>query len=77
MVTLKLIRLTDEEVIYEYHPEDREIFGVISFNRITKEPTLLKDDEEYKSDYRCHAYRRIRDYDGHNDFPETGLVAWY
>lgn len=77
MVTLKLIRLTDEEAVYEYHPEGRELFGVISFNRITKEPTLLKDDGKYKSDYRCHAYRKIRDYDLKGKFENDGLAAWY
>ncbi len=77
MVKIKLIKLTCEEAVYEYYPEGKATFGIISFNRMTKEPSLVKDDGEYRSVYRGHAYHRIKKYDLKGEFKEEDLIAWY
>jgi len=77
VVILKRLLLTDSKVEYAYYPEGKEAYGIISFNLSTKEPTLLKDDGKNNSTYRGQAFKRIKEYDSNDDFPETGLVAWY
>lgn len=47
MVTLKLIELNNDMVIYEYYPEDkREYPGKIALNFKTKERIFMKDSPE-------------------------------
>lgn len=77
MVTLELVSLTKEKVVYKYFPEDENDFGIIQLNRVTKEPTLLKDDSRGNSVYRHHAFSKIRKYDAEGNFPKTGISAWY
>ena len=77
MVIIKKIKVNEEKAVYAYHPEGREDFGIISFDRKTKTPTLIKDAGRIWSVYQGHAFQRIKAYDENNDFHEEGLVAWY
>lgn len=77
MVKLKLLKKTVTEVVYAYYPEGKEAYGIISYNLKTKEPTLLKDDGVYTSEYRGHAYHKIMEYDENGHFEEEGMSAWY
>lgn len=77
MVILKLIKKTESEVIYAYYPEGKAKYGIISYNLKTKEPTLVKDDEAYISEYRGHAYQKIKEFDQNGHFEEEAMSAWY
>lgn len=77
MVTLKKIEVTETTIKYAYYPEGMEDHGIIQLDRETQTPTLLKEDSYNNSNYRCHAYRRMKEYIGKGKFPENGTVAWY
>jgi hypothetical protein len=77
VVILKRLLLTKNKVEYAYYPEGKEDYGIISFDLTTKEPALLKEDGKKSSSYKGQAFKRIKLYDSNNNFPETGLVAWY
>lgn len=79
MVTLKLVELSKDMVIYEYYPEDNKKYpGKIALNLKTKERIFLEDSsEDFGKRYAAHALRRIEEYNLDGEFKKEGLVAWY
>lgn len=79
MVTLKLIELNNDMVIYEYYPEDkREYPGKIALNFKTKERIFMKDSpEDFNRMYASHAIIKVEEYYLNGEFKESGLVAWW
>jgi hypothetical protein len=79
LVTIKLIELTDDRVIYEYFPEDNQKHpGKVALDLKTKERLFLKDStEDFGKRYAAHAIKRIEEYASKKDFKDNDLVAWY
>lgn len=79
MVTLKLIELNDEMVIYEYYPEDNRSYpGKVALNLKTEKRMFLEESsKDFGRRYAAHAISKIEEYNLNGDFKEEGLVAWY
>lgn len=79
MVTLKLIELNNDMVIYEYYPGDkREYPGKVALNLKTKERIFMQDSpEDFNRRYAAHAMRKVEEYYLNVEFKESGLVAWW
>ena len=80
MLTYK-INFEDEKTIkYEYHPEDREEDGIISYDKKTKEMKHEKkayDDVEHDSFFSVMMFSKIRKFIKNNLFEKKGIVIWY
>lgn len=79
MLTLNLIELSDDMVIYEYYPEDNKRYpGKVALNLKTKERIFLEESSnDFGKRYAAHALRRIEEYSLNGEFKIDGLVAWY
>lgn len=79
MVTLKLIELSDDMVIYEYYPEGNEKYpGKVALNLKTKERIFLEDSsDDFGKRYASHAIKKVEEYNLNGEFKKEGLVAWY
>ena len=78
MLRLELIGNTSNEVIYNYSPEGKEEYSIVSVSLSTGEPEIRKfsPNDEY-SRYLFCAITRIKKYIVEKDFPESDIVAWY
>lgn len=78
MLLLKLNKINDEVVIYDYYPENKEDYGTIELDLNSKEARLIKQADKHKqSMYLMHAYQGLLRMQDENDFSETRVVAWY
>lgn len=79
MVTLKLIELNEDRVIYEYYPEgDKQYPGKISLDLKTKERIYLQESsKDFGKRYSYYAFMKIEEYSSNGNFEKEGLVAWY
>ena len=71
MLLLKLIKINNNIVVYNYFPEGTE-------DLVTKEFTLIKWADKYKQTmYLMHACQGLLKMLDENDFSDTRVVAWY
>lgn len=79
VVTLRLIEITSDRVMYEYFPEDKKEYpGIVALDLETKKRLFLKDSvKDFGKLYAGHALRRIEEYNSNGEFKKDGLVAWY
>ena len=78
MLILKLVKITNNVVVYNYFPENAEDYGTIELDLVSKEFTLIKWADKYKQTmYLMHAYQGILRMLDENDFLDTRVVAWY
>ena len=78
MLLLKLIKITNNVVVYNYFPENAEDYGTIELDLKSREARLIKRAEKYKqSMYLMHAYQGLLRMLDENDFSDTRVVAWY
>lgn len=77
MVMIYLVKLNEDEAVYEYLPEGKNSKGIIAYNRKEKERSIIQKAEGYSNTYALHALKRIEEYDSLNDFKEKDMVAWY
>ena len=80
MITYKMVENTEERYVWEYHPEGKEKFGLIFYDKKTGEYGLIKKafEDQWEWDaYRGHMYNEIRRFIKSGEFKETGMVAWY
>ncbi|NMB66198.1 MAG: hypothetical protein GYA16_15135 [Spirochaetes bacterium] len=79
MLTMKLIKKTEDNVTYEYYPENNKDFpGLIGLNLKTNERQFIKDSsEDFDKWYASHAIERIEKYNKSGKFLEYDKVAWY
>lgn len=77
MLRLKLIRDDEQEVIYNYYPENKNEFGTISVNKNTGEVKIISEVEKDKfCIYRNHALSKIRECQRKGAFIRESIVAW-
>lgn len=78
MVKLLLIQITEETVQYQYFPEGKEHYGVLSLNRANGDINILKEAENDKfNTYIHHAMTTLEKFYKNSVFPENYTVAWY
>lgn len=78
MLLLKLIKINNNVVVYNYFPENTEDYGTIELDLVSKDVRLIKRAEKYKqSMYLMHAYQGLLRMLDENDFSDTRVVAWY
>ena len=78
MLLLKLVKINNNVVVYNYFPENAEDYGTIELDLISKDVRLIKQAEKYKqSMYLMHAYQGLLRMLDENDFSDTRVVAWY
>ena len=74
MLLLKLIKITNNVVVYNYFPENAEDYGTMK----SREARLIKRADKYKQTmYLMHAYQGLLRMLDENDFSDTRVVAWY
>lgn len=76
MIKLKRISLTKDSVVYKYLPWGEEDYGVISYDLASKQPKLIKDDNQNDSEYKGKALSKIKKYHQQGIFPEEGISIW-
>ena len=78
MLLLKLIKINNNVVVYNYFPENAEDYGTIELDLVSKDVRLVKRADKYKQTmYLMHAYQGILRMLDENDFLDTRVVAWY
>ena len=78
MLLLKLIKITNNVVVYNYFPENAEDYGTIELDLKSREARLIKRADKYKQTmYLMHAYQGLLRMLYENDFSDTRVVAWY
>ena len=78
MLLLKLVKINNNVVVYNYFPENSEDYGTIDLDLVSKDVRLIKRAEKYKqSMYLMHAYQGLLRMLDENDFSDTRVVAWY
>ena len=80
MLTFKIQYEDDEVVKYEYHPEDRKEFGVISVNKKSlemKQEQAAYEDDVHDSFFSSMMFSKIRKFIKSGTYRKEGMVAWY
>jgi hypothetical protein len=78
MLLLKLIKINNNVVVYNYFPENTEDYGTIELDLVSKEFTLIKRADKYKQTmYLMHVCQGLLRMLDENDFSDTRIVAWY
>ncbi|MDB6213625.1 hypothetical protein PNO24_06865 [Gemella haemolysans] len=78
MLILKLVKINNNVVVYNYFPENAEDYGTIELDLVSKDVRLVKRADKYKQTmYLMHAYQGILRMLDENDFLDTRVVAWY
>ena len=78
MLILKLVKINNNVVVYNYFPENAEDYGTIELDLVSKDVRLVKRADKYKQTmYLMHAYQGILRMLEENDFLDTRVVAWY
>ena len=79
MLTLELLKLTDEYVQYKFFPEDdKSNFGIVQVD--VKEPAkrfVVQDAKNVSGMYKGMAMVRVGLLAKNGDFPQTSACAWY
>ena len=79
MLTLELLKLTDEYVQYKFFPEDdKNNFGIVQVD--VKEPAkrfVAQDAKNVSGMYKGMAMVRVSLLAKNGDFPQTSACAWY
>ncbi len=79
MLKLKNIKLNNNTLSAEYHPENSDDFGIVSIDTRTKEVTkqvLAKHDETFPI-YLNHAVDVMKKLCGMTEIPHEKLVMWH
>ena len=78
MLLLKLIKINNNVVVYNYFPENTEDYGTIEFDLRSREARLIKRaDKSQQTMYVMHADQGLLRMLDENDFSDTRIVAWY
>ena len=78
MLKFKLIKNNDAEIQYAYYPEGKNDLGIVSYNKITDDYSIVMASE--KDQHHSYAWKmisRLRKYVEAGTFKEEGMVAWY
>lgn len=78
MLTLELLKLTDEYVQYKFFPEDdKSNFGIVQVD--VKEPAkrfVVQDAKNVSGMYKGMAMVRVSLLVKNSEFPQTSACAW-
>ncbi|WP_314549076.1 hypothetical protein [uncultured Gemella sp.] len=78
MLLLKLIKIINNIVVYNYFPGNAEDYGTIELDLKSREARLIKRADKYKQTmYLMHAYQGLLRILDENDFSDIRVVAWY
>lgn len=78
MLRLKLVKKVQDEMVYNYFPEQKEEYGTVSISEDTGEMKIRKiSPNDAHRRYLFHAVNRIEDYLAEKSFPESDVVAWH
>lgn len=78
MLLLKLVKINNNVVVYNYFPENTEDYGTIELDLVSREIRLIKRADKYKQTmYLIHAYQGLLRMLDENNFSDTRVVAWY
>ena len=78
MLVLKLVEKSAEKYVYNYHPEDGEVYGVIEIDSMTGEIKVseIASNDKHRR-YLSHAVRAVERFLENSSYPENHLSAWY
>lgn len=77
MVVSKLIKRTEEEIVYEYRPWGNLRPGYIYVDLIEKKVEIEPSPDDETHNYLDHAYHGINSqYIQNNEFPEMDVRCW-
>ncbi len=77
MVISKLIKRTEDEIVYEYRPEGNLRPGYICVDLIAKKVEIEPSPDDKRHNYLDHAYHGINSqYIQNNEFPEKDIRCW-
>ena len=79
MLTLELLKLTDEYVQYKFFPEgDKSNFGIVQVNlKDPKNRFVVQDAVNVSGMYKGMALFRVSKLIKDGELPETSACAWY
>lgn len=77
MLRLELVSNTQKEVIYNYFPEHDNEYGIVSINKDTGEPSIVKisPNDEFRT-YLYHAISTMERYFKEDNFRDKDTIAW-
>lgn len=69
--------ITEEKITYNYYPEGKEKFGIVSLIRKDGKRVIEKlcESDKFKI-YAFHALKCLEEYQKKNEFPEKDLIMW-
>ena len=77
MLSLVLDGFTDNEVTYNYYPENKSDYGILIADRRSGKIKIVKiANSDHFRRYLFHAVSRIEKYLEKSDFLENDIVAW-
>ena len=78
MMVLKLVNETATEATYNYHPEGKEVFGVLTVNKNNGDIAVIEvaENDEFRR-YLGHAAPKIKEFYDTTIYEKEVLVAWY
>lgn len=78
MLKYIMIEATDQFICYRYFPEGKTEYGEIRVDKSSKEVVnhKLSPNDEFQW-YFFKMYHKILDFINHDEFDESGMIAWY
>lgn len=77
MLTLQLNKESDNNVLYNYYPENKEEFGTVLIDKTTGEITTGISGNDKFGRYLMHAVKRVKEYFEKGTYQKEDIVAWY
>ena len=76
MLSLILIKLSEEKVIYEFHPNAHVAYGIVELDRKSNVATV-KEPLQGHEWHTVHALNKLEEYGASNLFPNKDVIYWY
>lgn len=77
MLRYNLIRENEQEVLYEYFPEDSNESGLIGYDKVKKVCNIIiLSPKDRKQRYALKMCSKIRQFVRNGSFDRSGTMAW-
>ena len=76
MLSLILIKLSEEKVIYEFHPNADVAYGIVELDRKSNVATV-KEKLKGNAWHTVNALTKLEEYGSLNLFTKTDTISWY
>lgn len=76
MLSLILIKLSEEKAIYEFHPNADVAYGIVELDRKSN-VAIVKEQLQGSEWHTVHALNKLEEYGTLNLFPKTDTIYWY